>query len=146
MIAKAEGVDGPRRRPDDDEVPARRAARRRCGARRRGLPGAAGRPPEAIWDLHHELVTREGADKRTRELLREAARIATVDMSDVSVEVRRLDALWSEQELLDPAAAADTLSALAVEVDRVEPQLIRLRARQDVIARELARRAKELDG
>lgn len=101
---------------------------------------------EAIWDLHHELVTREGADKRTRELLCAAARIATVDMSHVSAQVRRLDALWSEQELLDPAAAADTLSALAAEVDRVEPQLARLRARQDEIASELSRRAKELDG
>lgn len=99
---------------------------------------------EAIWDLHHELVTTEGADKRTRELLHEAARIATVDMSDVSAEVRRLDALWSEQELLDPAAE-NTLSALAAEVDRVEPQLARLRARQDELARELLRRVKELD-
>jgi hypothetical protein len=101
---------------------------------------------EAIWDLHHELVTSERVDKGTRELLREAARIATVDLSDVSAEVRRLDALWSEQELLDPSAAAETLRALGAEVDRVEPQLARMRARQDEIARELLRRVKEVDG
>ena len=101
---------------------------------------------EAIWDLHHELVTSERVDKRTRELLREAARIATVDLSDVSAEVRRLDALWSEQELLDPSAAAETLRTLGAEVDRVEPQRARVRARQDEIARELLRRVKEVDG
>jgi hypothetical protein len=100
---------------------------------------------EAIWDLHHELVVSGSADERTRELLSEAARIAAVDMSDVSTEVRRLDALWSEQELLHPAAAANTLSALAAEVDRVEPQLAQLRARQDEIARELLRRVNETD-
>jgi len=94
---------------------------------------------EAIWDLHHELVAAGSADERTRKLLSEAARIAAVDMSDVSTEVRRLDALWSEQELLDPLAAAETLRALGAEVDRVEPQLARLRARQDEIARELLR-------
>ncbi|HEV7804783.1 MAG TPA: hypothetical protein VGO80_03125 [Solirubrobacteraceae bacterium] len=67
-------------------------------------------------------------------------------MSDASAEARRLDFGWSEQELLDPAAAADTLGALAAEVDRVEPQRARLRARQDEIARELVRRVKEMDG
>jgi hypothetical protein len=78
-------------------------------------------------------------------LLRQAARIAAVDMSDVSTEVRRLDALWSAQELLDTAAAADTLSALAAEVGRVEPRPARLRARQDEIARELLRRVNGTD-
>jgi len=101
---------------------------------------------EAIWDLHHELVTTGRADERTRQLLNEAARITAVDMSDVATEVRRLDALWSEQELLDPAAAADTLRALGAEVDRVEPQLAWLRARQNELAMHLRRLVTETDG
>lgn len=86
---------------------------------------------EAIWDLHHQLVATDRADERTRRLLREAARIATVDLSEVTSEVRRLDASWSEQELLDPVSAANTLRGLVAEVDRVEPRLADLRARQN---------------
>ena len=100
---------------------------------------------EAIWDLHRELVASARADDRTRDLLGEAARIVTVDVPEALTQVRRLDALWSEQELLNPPAAADTLRALSVEVDRVEPQLARLRARHREVAAELLRRTKPDD-
>lgn len=101
---------------------------------------------EAIWDLHHELVSAGRADERTRSLLAEAAQIAGVDMPGVATEIRRLDARWSEQELLDAAAAADTLRALGDEVDRVEPELARLRTRQDELAAELLRLSNEAAG
>lgn len=101
---------------------------------------------EAIWDLHRELVAAGRADERTRSLLAEAAQIAGVDMLGVATEIRRLDARWSEQELLDAAAAADTLRALGAEVDRVEPELARLRARQDELAAELLRLSNEAAG
>jgi hypothetical protein len=100
---------------------------------------------EAIWDLHRELVVSARADDRTRDLLGEAARIVTVEVPEALTQVRRLDALWSEQELLNPPAAADTLSALKVAVDRVEPQLASLRARHRDVAAELLRRTKPDD-
>jgi hypothetical protein len=100
---------------------------------------------EAIWDLHRDLVVRGTADDRTRDLLGEAARIVTAEVPEVLTRVRHLDALWSEQELLDPPAAADTLRALMTEVDRVEPTLGRLRARHREVAAELLRRSKKTD-
>lgn len=94
---------------------------------------------EVIWDLHHELVVRGRADDHTRRLLDEAAQIVTIDMPKVATEIRRLDALWVEQDVLDPPAAALTLLTLVAEVDRVEPRLAGLRTRQNEVARELRR-------
>jgi len=75
----------------------------------------------------------------------DTARIVTVEVPEVLTQVRRLDALWSEQELLDPPAAADTLRALTTEVVRVEPTLARLRARHREVAAELLRRSNKTD-
>jgi hypothetical protein len=100
---------------------------------------------EAIWDLHRDLVVSGRADDRTRDLLGEAARIVAVEVPEALTEVRHLDALWSEQELLNPPAAADTLRGLTVEADRVAPQLARLRSRHREVAAELLRRTKKTD-
>jgi hypothetical protein len=50
----------------------------------RPLFAAARIAHEAIWDLHHELVVTGSADERTRELLSEAARIASVSISSIT--------------------------------------------------------------
>jgi hypothetical protein len=65
--------------------------------------------------------------------------------ADAAAEFLRYVVRWSEQELLDPPAAADTLRALMTEVDRVEPTLGRLRARHREVASELLRRSKKTD-
>lgn len=54
-------------------------------------------------------------------------RIATVDMPAAAAEVRRLATLWSEQHLLDPAAAVVTGRALAAEAQRAEALLADMR-------------------
>ena len=92
---------------------------------------------EAIADLHDELAARSLSNEGSRRLFREAARIATSEVPKALTEARRLRGLWSEQELLDPTAAADTLRLLSDEIERVEPQLTQMRARLNEIVREL---------
>lgn len=98
---------------------------------------------EVIFDLHAELVAQGRADARTRALLHESAHLATVEMAEAATEARRLAAVWIEQQLLDPTSAADTLRLLEAEVRRVEPELVRRRARQNEIVTELRRLTDE---
>lgn len=82
---------------------------------------------EVIWDLHRRLVVAGCADEDARDLLADVTRIATVDMPAAAAEVRRLATLWSEQHLLDPAAAVVTGRALAAEAQRAEALLADMR-------------------
>ena len=92
---------------------------------------------EAIWELRGSLVAAGRDDDRVHGLFTEAAGLAIRESSRLLGEARRLRALWAEQELLDPEAAADTVSRLGDELARVEPSLRTLRARQNEIARAL---------
>jgi hypothetical protein len=92
---------------------------------------------EAIFGLHRRLVAYERDSERSRDLLAESVENTLTRAQAILAESRRLAVRWSEEELLDPARAAETLDALAVEVSRIEPELRRLVARQSEIAREL---------
>src|SRR4051794_15132264 len=61
---------------------------------------------ESIADLHDELAAQSRSDVATRDLLREAGRIAAIEAPAVLSGASRIRSRWSEQDLLDPAAAA----------------------------------------
>lgn len=98
---------------------------------------------EVIWELYTELIVRGCDDRHSHAALREAARIATLEIPRALAEPRRLRDLWTEQDLLDPVAASKTLGLLADELIKVERDVRRMRARQDEIARELRRVAQD---
>ena len=98
---------------------------------------------EAIWELRTAAVILERDDARVREWLREAAELVVVELPPIVREARRLRELWSEQEVLDPAAATDTLRSLADQLDRNGAAMRTLRERQNEIARELRRVSDE---
>ena len=93
---------------------------------------------EAIWELHNRLVAAGKYDEHARKRLHEAARIVAVEMPTILRKAVELRARWSDEELLDAAAAETTATGLAVEVDRIQPALERLRERQNEIAREFS--------
>jgi hypothetical protein len=64
-----------------------------------------------------------------------------VELPPIHREARRVRELWSEQHVLDPAAATDTLRLLADELDRTEPAM--RTQRQNEIVRELRRVADD---
>ena len=101
---------------------------------------------ESIANLHDELALQSRSDDETRRLFREAGRIAAIEVPAVLRESLRLWDRWTEQDLLDPDAATETLRLIAEELDRVEPDVKRMRARQDEIARELRQRLGDLRG
>lgn len=101
---------------------------------------------EVIWDLHQILVVAARDDPHTRDLLDEAARVVVLEMPTVAQETRRLGERWYEQDLLDPTAAKRTLDELDEAVDAIEPELRRLRFRQNEIAAELRRLARRTGG
>src|SRR3954452_14599548 len=92
---------------------------------------------EAIWELRTAAVILECDDERVHRWFREAAELVVVELPPIVREARRLRELWSEQDVLDPAAATDTLRLLADELDRAEPTMQTLRERQNEIVRKL---------
>jgi len=101
---------------------------------------------EAIFDRHGELAVLGADDDHTRELLGESARIALDDLVGLTAEARRLAARWDEQSLLEYAEAAETLRALRAELERIEPDLSRLRLRQQQISSDLRLRLTKARG
>src|SRR3954454_24886251 len=65
---------------------------------------------EAIWELRTAAVVVGRDDARVHEWFREAAELVVVELPPILREARRLRELWSEQEVLDPAAATETLN------------------------------------
>jgi hypothetical protein len=98
---------------------------------------------EAIWELRTAAVILERDDERVHGWFREAAELVVVELPPIVREARRLRELWSEQDVLDPAAATDTLRLLADELDRADPAMRTLRERQNEIIRELRRVADD---
>ena len=95
---------------------------------------------EATFDIHGELVALGADDDQTRELVRESALIALDDLAVLTAQARRVAARWSEQSLLAREEANRTLQAVHAELVRIEPEIRRLRARQQEIARDLRSR------
>ena len=91
---------------------------------------------ESIYDLHRRLVA-AGITGRSQELLKESAHVVLELAPQVAADARRLFAQLSEESVLDPERAAGTEDQLAAEVQRIEPELRALLARQVQIAREL---------
>src|SRR4051794_40249707 len=98
---------------------------------------------EAIWELRTAAVVLERDDARVHEWFRVAAELIVVELPLILREARRLRELWSEQDVLDPAAATDTLRLFADELDRAELAIQTLRERQNEIVRELRRISDE---
>src|SRR5437764_12611963 len=85
---------------------------------------------EAMWEVRMAAVVLGRDDARVHEWFREAAELVVVELPTILREARCLRELWSEQEVLDPAAATETLRLLADELDRAEPAMRTLRERQ----------------
>ena len=94
---------------------------------------------ESIADLHDELAAHSRSDEASRDIFREASRIAAIGAPAVLSEASRLRDRWSEQDLLDPGAAGETLRLIAAELERVQPDLTRMRRRQNEIGQEFRR-------
>jgi len=95
---------------------------------------------EANFDLHGELAALGADDHYSRSLLRESARIALDDLVTLTAPARELAARWDEQALLARGEADRTLQAVHTELERIGPDLQRLRARHAEIARDLRSR------
>ena len=95
---------------------------------------------EVAFGLHRRLVAFDADDADTQGLLRESASLALYELPAIAAEARRLAAHWDEQSVLTPETAAETLEDLSAELERIEPDLERLRARQREIARDLSSR------
>lgn len=93
---------------------------------------------EAVYDVHRQLAGGEAAG-RSQALVNESARIVLELVPQLAGDAWRLVARWSEEAVLDPERAEGTAGLLAAEVERIEPELRALLARQVEIARELRR-------
>jgi hypothetical protein len=91
---------------------------------------------EYAFGLHHKLVEAGAADDYTRKLVRESLAVA-LELSAVARRVRDLELEWSEQELLDPPAAARTAKRLEERVAKLAPEFAVLRERHKRIVSEL---------
>lgn len=101
---------------------------------------------EAIFELHRRLSAAGRGGTRPRELLAESARIVLSDLPEALAEALRLQALWSEKSLLDPAEADRVSQEFAAELERAEPRVRRLLARQRELASELHSLLREANG
>src|SRR5680860_1386638 len=72
-----------------------------------------------------------------------SARIALDHLAALTAQARRLAARWDEQSLLAREEADRTLQGVRAELERIEPDLQRLRARQQEIVRDLRSRLTE---
>jgi hypothetical protein len=75
--------------------------------------------------------------EHTRSLLRASAEVVLSRMPELTTELRNLELVWGEQQLLDPPQAEQTLEAIKTQLAELEPGLSAMRQRQDEIAQEL---------
>jgi hypothetical protein len=117
----------------DGRVPERPAAIKRLDA----LFSAAMIAHEAIFEMRRELIASDRGDAEQARLLEESAQIVTGKLPGLTIRVRQLSDKWSEQSLLDPKGAEETLAEVEAELARVEPQVQPLLSRQREIAARL---------
>jgi hypothetical protein len=102
------------------------------------LLGAATIAHEAIFELRRKLIAaRRASPEHLLLLVKESARIVTVELSGLSANARQLSTQWSEQSLLDPEGAARTLAELEPELGRIKLPFLALHERQREIATQL---------
>ena len=89
---------------------------------------------EAIFEMSRELRAQGSLNAEMDGLLRESARIVTVVLPNVTATARRLGTRWSERDLLESSAAAVVLRKIEAEMERIEPKIEELLARQRQIA------------
>jgi hypothetical protein len=89
------------------------------------------------FDLSRDLLKQGSDDDRAQQLVKESAAVTLERMPELARGLRSLELAWSEQELLDPPAAARTLDRLAVLLAELALDFAALRARQDQIIAEL---------
>jgi hypothetical protein len=92
---------------------------------------------EAIFEMRRKLIAADRVSPEQTLLLKESARIVTVELSGLSANARQLSTQWSERSVLDPQGAARTLTELETELNRVEPRFLSLHKRQQKIARQM---------
>jgi hypothetical protein len=92
---------------------------------------------ETIFELHQSILVRDPTETRSLELLAESARIVTVELPDRTALVRRMGSRWTEQNVLDPPAAALKAQAIDAQMEEAEPTVLALLARQREIAASL---------
>jgi hypothetical protein len=101
------------------------------------LLGAAMIAHEAIFEMRRELIATDRATPEQARLLEESARIVTVELPNLSANARRLSTQWSEQSVLHPQVAEESLTELDAELRRIEPSVLALLNRQREIASQL---------
>jgi hypothetical protein len=92
---------------------------------------------EAIFEMRRKLIAADRVSSEQDLLLKESARIVTVELSGLSANARQLSTQWSEQSVLDPEGATKTIAELEAELTRVEPRLLSLHKRQQEIASQM---------
>lgn len=98
---------------------------------------AAALAHERMDTLRRELVELGGGGSAADRLLRASTDIVVRDLPAAGQEVRRLERIWTEQELLDPSAAQRTVEAMEIALAQIRPQLAALLARQRDLVSEM---------
>ena len=92
---------------------------------------------ETIFEMRRELIATDRANHEQARLLEESAHIVTAELPGLSEGARQLSTQWSEQSLLDSEGATGTFKELEAELQRIEPGIQSLLARQREIAGQL---------
>lgn len=101
------------------------------------LFGAAMIAHEAIFEMRRELIANDRSNPEQAGLLEESAQIVTGKLPGLTARVRQLSGKWTEQSLLDPEGAEQTLGEVEAELEHIEPEVQSLLSRQREIAARL---------
>jgi len=93
-----------------------------------------------VADAQRELVALDAADDQTAALLQESGRITLLDLSGLLEDLQAAARRWSEQELLDPSAATQTLAMIEAALAARAGDLRAIRERHRAIGREISNR------
>jgi hypothetical protein len=95
---------------------------------------------ETVYEFHRRLVLAEKTSRECADLLAESARITTKEIPAAIIDARKLASRWSDEVLIDPEAAQDTLAELSAAMESLQPRLRALLQRQKAIAETLRSR------
>lgn len=88
-----------------------------------GLLAAATFAHEVIFDLSRRLAEAGVVDAQTQALVDESARVAVIEMPELTTGARVLRTRWNEERLLDLSSATQTRRELLREEKRIEPRM-----------------------
>ncbi len=92
---------------------------------------------EAIFEMRRELIANDRGNPEQAGLLEESAQIVTGKLPGLTARARRLSGKWTEQSLLDPEGAEETVGEIEAELAHLEPEVRSLLNRQHEIAARL---------